>query len=116
MSFSMSERDLDLFQLEELHSDTGYAHWFAQKVKLNGYAFLEARHSVNASAKGVWGESDIIAFFRDGKSKCAVLIEDKLSAAFTTRQAERYVERGHALVAKQEADLFITMLVAPAAY
>lgn len=116
MYFSMSERDLDLFQLEELHSGNGYADWFAAKVGIAGYAFETARHSVSATANGANGETDILAFFRKDDERCAVLIEDKISAAFTNRQAERYVERGNELIARSEAASFRTVLVAPAIY
>lgn len=114
--FSASERDLDLIQLEELHAANGYADWFADKIGLTGYAFISARHSVSAVVKGAHGETDLLVFFEKNGSKVAVLIEDKISAAFTQRQAERYVERGEDLVQKGEADAFKTVLVAPQHY
>ncbi len=116
MHFSFSERDLDLIQLEELHADSGYSDWFAARIGLEGYEFVSARHSVSATVDGACGETDLLAFFQGNGSKVAVLIEDKISAAFTHRQAERYTERGGDLVRKGEANDFRTALVAPRQY
>ena len=114
--FSFSERDLDLIQLEELHADSGYSGWFAARIELEGYEFVSARHSVSATGNDANGETDILAFFQGNGSKVAVLIEDKISAAFTHRQAERYIERGDDLVRNGEANEFRTVLVAPCQY
>ena len=114
--FRFSERDLDLVQLEELHAANGYAAWFGRRAGLQDPDFLDAVHSVSGFAEGRSGETDLLAFYREGGTRIAVMIEDKVSAAFTHRQAERYVERGQALVAQGEADRFRTVLVAPAQY
>lgn len=114
--FYFSERDLDLLQLEELHAESGYAAWFANRVGLSGYRFISARHSVSATVNGFNGETDLLVFFEKHDSKVAVLIEDKISAAFTHRQAERYVERGEDLVLNGASEAFKTVLVAPKTY
>ena len=49
--FRMQERDLDLLILEELHSDTGFPDWIADKLGLAGFKFLHAEHSVTAKAE-----------------------------------------------------------------
>ena len=114
--FSFSERDLDLIQLEELHAEHGYADWFADRIGLPDHQFVSARHSISATVNGASGETDLFAVFQKSGKRTAVLIEDKISAAFTHRQAERYVERGEDLVLRGEADAFKTVLVAPQQY
>ncbi len=114
--FSFCERDLDLIKLEELHAENGYADWFAAKIGLVGYGFVSARHSVSATVNGSSGESDLLVYFEKAGSRTAVLIEDKISAAFTHRQAERYLLRGEELVRSGKAEVFKTVLVAPRQY
>ena len=116
MPFNMTERDLDLIQLEELHSGNGYAEWFANRIGLNDWSFRDARHSVSAVANGAYGETDILAIFEKNGQRCAVLIEDKTAAAFTERQAERYHERGALLVTSGHVATYLTVLVAPEQY
>lgn len=116
LPFCFSERDLDLIQLEELYAANGYADWLAGKVGLDSSRFLSAHHSVSATVNGASGETDLLVFFENAGTKTAVLVEDKISAAFTHRQAERYLERGQDLVLRGEADAFTTVLVAPRLY
>lgn len=116
MTFTLTERDLDLIQLEELHSNRGYATWFANRVGLEGWRFESARHSVMAQVEDAWGETDLLAYFALDAHRTAVLIEDKIAAAFTDRQAERYQERGQALVQAGECHAYKAVLVAPARY
>lgn len=116
MPFRVTERDLDLIQLEELHADSGYSDWFAERIGLSGFTFEGAQHSVAREVKGSFGETDILGIYSKDDRRCAVLIEDKISAAFTERQAERYLERGEALVAQGEVHYFRTVLVAPRQY
>lgn len=114
--FRMQERDLDLFILEELHSGTGFAEWLASRVGLEGYEFETAEHSVSAKHDAKWGETDVLAFFRRGSERMAVLIEDKIAASFQDRQAERYHERARQIVSKGEASAYRTILIAPGSY
>ena len=114
--FRMQERDLDLFLLEELHSDTGFSDWLAEQLGLEGFTFARATHSVSAKANAKWGETDVLAFFLKSKERIAVLIEDKISASFTERQAQRYHERAKEYVRNGEADRYLTVLIAPQSY
>lgn len=116
MSFHFTERDLDLIHLEELHSDSGYAEWFSGRIGLGGWTFQSASHSIAAEANGRWGETDVLAIFVKEQQRHAVLIEDKVAAQFTERQAQRYHERGEDLVRHGECDSYQTVLVAPANY
>ena len=116
LPFSFSERDLDLIQLEELYGASGYADWLACKVGLHSSRFVSAHHSVSATVNGASGETDLLVYFEKAGARTAVLVEDKISAAFTHRQAERYMERGQDLVMRGEAEAFTTVLVAPRMY
>jgi hypothetical protein len=73
-----------------------------------------AIRSVTTSA----GESDVLVTYESASEtvpRVALLIEDKISAVFQGKQAERYVERGQNGIPK-EWDAFWTCLVAPAKY
>ena len=114
--FKMQERDLDLFILEELYSDTGFSDWLLTQVGRSGYVFVEAKHSVSAKAAAKWGETDVLAFFsRDGE-RIALLIEDKITARFTDQQAHRYKDRAEQIVREGEALQCETLLIAPRTY
>lgn len=39
MPYHLSERDLDLIQLEEFHAPSGYAEWFAVLHRLGDWRF-----------------------------------------------------------------------------
>jgi hypothetical protein len=114
--FSFSERDLDLIILEELHAGNGFADWLAAKAGLSQATFLTAQHSVSATVSGKTGETDVLAFLQTEAGPVALMIEDKIGADFTERQAERYHERGRALVAAGKAVHHVTLLCAPAIY
>jgi hypothetical protein len=115
-SFRMQERDLDLFILEELCSDTGFDGWFGEKIGLKGSRCLEAEHSVSAKSNAKWGETDVLASYSDGVESVSVLIEDKIAADFTESQARRYQERAADLVSSGKALRCVTVLVAPSVY
>ena len=55
--FRMQERDLDLFILEELHSEAGFSEWLTEQLDLEAFAFAGARHSVSAKVNAKWGET-----------------------------------------------------------
>jgi hypothetical protein len=116
MRFKLQERDLDLFILEELHSDSGFDRWLGERIGLSGFACCEAEHSVSAKLNAKWGETDVLAFFANGNDTVAVLIEDKIAADFQETQAERYRDRASALVKEGKAASALTVLVAPAVY
>lgn len=115
-AFRMQERDLDLFILEELSSDSGFDGWFGEQIGLNGFRCKEAEHSVSAKLNAKWGETDVLALFSNDIENVAVLIEDKIAAEFTELQADRYHERGADLVNRGKAQRYLTVLVAPSIY
>lgn len=116
ISFQMQERDLDLFILEELSSDSGFDRWFAERIGLTGFRCQKAAHSVSAKSHAKWGETDVLAFFANEGEHVAVLIEDKIAADFTESQAKRYHERAADLIARSEAQRYLTVLIAPSIY
>lgn len=77
-SFRMQERDLDLFILEELHSDNGFDCWFGERIGLKGFRCRGAEHSVSAKSNAKWGETDVLALYSDNVDIVAVLIEIRL--------------------------------------
>jgi hypothetical protein len=115
-SFRMQERDLDLFILEELHSDNGFDGWFGERIGLKGFRCRGAEHSVSAKSNAKWGETDVLALYSDNVDTVAVLIEDKIAADFTELQAKRYHERGADIVRSGTAQRYLTVLVAPSVY
>lgn len=114
--FKMQERDLDLFLLEELHSNKDFARWFAEYLDLGGFVLKNIEHSVSAKFDARWGETDVLAYFSKESEVVAVLIEDKIAANFADRQAARYHERASDLVTNGKADRYVTVLIAPNSY
>ncbi|MEQ8651811.1 MAG: hypothetical protein RIC87_05050 [Kiloniellales bacterium] len=114
--YRLTERDLDLILLEELSSDTGFLAWFSTHLRLGDCTFVSAEHSAIAKSGAKWGETDVLAFLASDDVITVVLIEDKIAAQFTDRQAARYQERAADLVASGAADRSLTVLCAPQSY
>jgi hypothetical protein len=112
----VTERDIDLLLLEELRSSTKFRVWWLTQVgyeKSVQHELIDVRHSVSDASKG---ESDLILRIRglDGR-RCAVMIEDKVSANPQPQQARRYRERGD-YGTPLEWDRYITVITAPRSY
>ncbi|MCY4311222.1 MAG: PD-(D/E)XK nuclease family protein [Rhodospirillaceae bacterium] len=114
--YKLTERDLDLILLEELSSDTGFLAWFVKHLGLVNCTFLDARHFVWKRTGKKWRETDVQVFVESGGSKIAILIEDKIAAQFTDRQAERYKESAEELVKEGDAYKSFIVLCAPESY
>ena len=114
---SITERDIDLLILEDLHVSDEFREWFVKKCysELQRiFEFVGAWHSVSHIHLG---ESDLVIIVRDNKKKrFAILIEDKVKAPPQPRQALRYKERGQAGIEDKEWEEFKTCLVAPQKY
>jgi hypothetical protein len=107
------ERDVDLLLLEEFFSSPGFAEWFAKAIGLKaGMTLEQVRHSVNTPS----GESDLELWLSCGGKVIAILIEDKIGAAFQPQQAERYRKRGESYVRRGKCGEYLTVLVAPTDY
>jgi hypothetical protein len=113
---AVSERDIDLLLLEEFTVNAGFRAWFVETAvdKLSGASFIGAFHSISDARLG---ESDIVLGFDHADTKrCAVLLENKIDAAFQPDQAERYHRRGEEGVRQGTWTEFITCIVAPQAF
>lgn len=108
------ERDIDTLLVEELHCNPTFAAWFADQVYGvdAGFRFQKAYNSAVTSK----GESDVIAIFEGGYQVEAVLIENKIKAAFQPDQAARYGQRGFDGKKDGKWTGFMTCLLAPQAY
>ncbi len=113
---SVSERDIDLSLLEELVSSPDFSRWFTSQVDDLGQfgAFIDCLHSVSDPALG---ETDIQLVYEDAEGRrCALLIENKISAPPQPEQANRYRLRGERGCEQGDWDRYLTCLVAPQKY
>lgn len=113
------ERDLDLLVLDLLHTAPGFRERLIEHCGLQGKVadategFLDAWHSV---ANDDGRESDLEAEWVTGEGgRFLLLIEDKIGAAFTPHQPERYAARAAAFSA-EEGQSASTLLIAPESY
>jgi hypothetical protein len=92
---AVTERDIDLLVLEELHVSPRFRSWFIASVVADcpeRVTFLDAWHSLSDTTIG---ESDLVLSFRDSAQKAwTILIENKIDAPPQPDQAARYAERG----------------------
>lgn len=102
---------------EEFNVDPSFLQKFIEAAGQDGSPFEIERveHSVSDYA----GESDLVVVYKQLQGKCeriALLIEDKIRAAFQPRQADRYRIRGESGKQSGQWDRYWTCLVAPAVY
>lgn len=113
----VSERDIDLLLLEELHVSADFRSWFVAEVfgtACQCAQFVGAWHSVD---KANLGESDLVLEFLDAiGSPMAILVEDKIDALPQPEQGARYRLRGQEGVVDGSWQSFRTCIVAPQAY
>ena len=111
---AVTEREIDLLLLMMLHCSPGFRAFLASRTAGAGdFEFLGAWRGVFDNL----GESDLLALFKDANGqRIAVMIEDKIAAAFQPDQAARYRQRGERGLALDEWDRFVTCLCAPKAY
>ena len=111
------ERDIDLLLLEEFVASPALIHWLVERVD-----FAEAREcaltQIERSATQSNGESDLELLLEKPESQdhFMLMIENKITASFTPRQAQRYSERGEAYVSQGHVAAFRTILIAPQTY
>ena len=111
---AVAEREIDLLLLMALHTSEGFrAFVTAMTTGPGDHEFLGAWRGVYDQA----GETDLLLLLGapDG-ARIAVLIEDKIDAAFQPDQAGRYRVRGERGRADGNWDRFVTCLCAPAEY
>lgn len=113
----ISEREIDLLLLEELHVSEDFRAWFVSQVfgtRVQCAQFVAAWHSISQSNLG---ESDVVFQFLDGTGKLTtILVEDKIDAPPQPNQADRYRLRGIAGIEDGSWVNFCTCITAPQAY
>lgn len=113
----VSERDVDLLLLEEIHVSAPFRSWLIEQVcgpHVQCHSFLGAWHSVSDSA---YGESDLVVRFVDNSGGVtAILIENKIDAPPQPDQAFRYRLRGDVGISKMFWRTFRTCITAPELY
>lgn len=108
----VSERDLDFLLAEEVECNPSFAAWLLDLTDGEGSIVSIARSVATA-----YGETDLLIVHEDPEgSRRAIMIENKVAAAFQEFQAERYRRRGEAGVAEGEWASFCTVLIAPRKY
>lgn len=113
---SIQEFWIDFLLEEEFSSDQTFARSFASLAGLPGFAGIP--ESVVHSLNDEHGEADLVAIFvgDSDSGRHALLIENKITAGFQPRQADRYRARGVSGKAAGKWCSFRTVLVAPARY
>jgi len=107
------ERDIDVLLQEELIFNDAVNAIFRDALKLDGsFRIQKCRLSVVDET----GETDLFAVFSFGNRSGALLIENKIDAAFQPRQPQRYRERAISLASGVEFDQVFCVLVAPRGY
>ena len=114
---TVTERDIDLLILEEIHVSPVLCNWLVDivvgKEKLP-VTFVGAWHSL--SLPGL-GESDIVFKYRSlDNQERAILIENKIDASPQPEQGVRYIERGKIGIKRGHWAEFHTLIIAPEQY
>ncbi|GJL85428.1 MAG: hypothetical protein DHS20C02_12030 [Micavibrio sp.] len=112
---SITERDIDLLVLEELHVNQDFTSWFVRSCLPDArqIEFCGAWHSLVDS---VHGESDLTLVVEIEGCKTAILIEDKIGAITMPEQSSRYRRRGDKGIADGRWKQFFTCMIAPQRY
>ena len=114
---SVSEHDVDMLLLEEIHSSPEFRTWLAEQCSISraeSHQFEGAWHSVTESNLG---ESDLVLLLKSpGGERVCILVENKVDAAPQPKQAARYHERGKSGISRGGWDCFTTAIIAPEDY
>ena len=117
------ERDVDLLLLEEVQCNPRFAEWISDRSGLqDDYDLVGAWNSLVTAD----GESDLVIVFNEGvrtkqlpefpTNHLALMIENKIDAAFQPDQANRYRRRGEAGIEEGQWSGYVTVLIAPKRY
>ena len=113
---SVSERDIDLLLLEEFVASASFGSWFIGQASQNDHQ-IEACISAQRSVTQSNGESDLELLFQiSGGRRLLVMIENKVTAGFQPKQAERYQSRGANYMNRGDCDQTLTVITAPQSY
>ena len=111
----VSEQDMDMLIIEEFICNEAFRYLFYDKEKIklsHNFAVCEAYRSLSDAD----GESDVTLILSDGKTKVAILIEDKIDAPTMSQQSERYIIRAEKGINDGRYDEYYIFLVCPGEY
>ena len=113
----VSERDIDLLLLEEIHVSERFRNWFIAQVCGPDVECNKFRGAWHSMSHGQFGESDLVVRFVDASGGIvAILIENKIDAPPQPDQALRYWLRVDAGIEKAFWQTFRTCIIAPELY
>ena len=111
---SFAERDIDVWLAEELRFNASFCRWFLEQVGVAPIPSLPAYRCLVSVTDETGREDDVQAFFRlPNGGTFALLVEDKIKAAFQPNQMEDYLERGHKGVRLSSWNAFAVVVFAP---
>ena len=113
--YDVTEQDMDMLIIEEFICNTSLRNLFYDHEKVNlchNFLVSEAYRSLSDED----GESDITFILSDGKTKVAILIEDKIDAPTMKQQSERYITRAKKGIKDGKYDKYFIFLVCPKEY
>ena len=112
---TLRERDMDLFFLEAMSSDSEFARLIVDRTKWAGQDFCLESIELSKTAVDL-GESDITVIISVNSNQYAILIEDKIDAIAMPDQHGRYVKRGIKGVADAEYMDYDIIIICPEKY
>ena len=115
--YGMHERDLDVLLATHLTASETFRALLMRHAlgEAPPHTVLSCQVSVSTDA----GETDLLLVVRldtENGRRIALMLEDKIGAAFQPEQADRYRQRGEQGILDGAWDAYRTCLVAPAAY
>jgi len=114
---AVTERDVDLLVLEELHVSPNFQDWIVRLIYGSGYGPVRFDNAWHALSHPTLYESDLVfTFDHPNGYKCAVLIENKIDAPPQPEQATRYKARGEAGTEAGDWQKYKTCILAPQLY
>lgn len=111
----VNERQLAFMVLEELACSPSFGRWFLGQTGHSGPGTLELLHLLQPTSTDD-GETDFLVVHVTPRGRRALLIDNKLGAAFTQSQPARFRSRGQTGIAAGCWQEFATVLAAPLHY
>lgn len=108
---SISERDIDLYIIDKLISDSNFINLFLSKLSLSGYKVNKCIHNMISDT-----ERDITVIIDNGNDKIGLLIENKINSNTMPEQYNRYFTRGDKLVKDGIVNKFCVFFLSPKKY
>src|SRR6266481_4416299 len=110
------ERDVDLILAEEFYANSQFVTWVLGKTRSFGGTIANVVE-VQVSLTEDQRESDLVVILeKEDKTRIALLVEDKIDAAFQPDQLEGYQSRGQNGIGEKKWLHFEVILCAPSNY